>query len=510
MTCNNNCFNPCRNYPTGSLNDYNICINKYNYNDSCFVPYTYPYIPNCQPCIPNCQPCLSNCQPCIPNCQPQQQFCQQKPICQSLNFSSNPTSVSVPSDICVPIIPPLNTQTLIVPGIGPFSSILVTSGSVVNITGTLSTVVPPGITQTILGFPITGQAPNGTVVTTTITPSGAQVSTNQGVIGVVSGPALLEISQNGANLVINNASGQLSTGTIRPVVFTITTGTTPTVIGGVTIPANTTAIVNITTTQQTITIGQTVFPITAFSFLPGIGTTFVNGGTVTPINSTGTINLTLGTAGTVTNTTIEGVPVTLNGLTPATLTIGPTSAVLNVNGVNIPITSGIVLSNGPNGASITIGNTTIPILSGVFLNINGSITVLIPPLPTPTCTVTQTPVRLTGMAQCFSLNSSGQLLISVQGQYNIFANAIFQENANGTRTIYIYKIDASGNQILLSTNTINASATGTTNVSTTTSAFLNTCDRIYVAVSQNSNNNTGSGGTTLTATVNLNINLINC
>jgi len=122
------------------------------------------------------------------------------------------------------------------------------------------------------------------------------------------------------------------------------------------------------------------------------------------------------------------------------------------------------------GTPIPIGSTTIP--AGTVTVINGF-----------------TGVPATNIGGITLIN--GQFAVPCAGRYFISGTVCFVANAVGTRTLYIYRVDASTGIISqLAANTVPAvSATVPTCVNASTAADLRAGDRIFFAVTQTSGAN---------------------
>jgi len=138
------------------------------------------------------------------------------------------------------------------------------------------------------------------------------------------------------------------------------------------------------------------------------------------------------------------------------------------------ITSSSTITSIPTGTvgvaptPIPIGSTTIPV------NTVTSITGL---TGVPTINIGGITVNAT----------TGQLTVPIAGRYDISAYVSFMANAIGTREIYIYKVDVTTGIIsLLASDSRNATIVGSTNATISTTAQLNSGDRIFYAVTQNS------------------------
>jgi len=135
------------------------------------------------------------------------------------------------------------------------------------------------------------------------------------------------------------------------------------------------------------------------------------------------------------------------------------------------------ITTAPTATTVPTGGTPIPV---------GSTTV-----PAGTVTV------ITGFSGIPSTNvggisvSNGQFTIPSAGRYFISGTVCFVANATGSRTLYIYRIDATTGLISqLAANTVPAiSATVPTCVNASTAADLNAGDRLFFAVTQTSGAN---------------------
>lgn len=142
----------------------------------------------------------------------------------------------------------------------------------------------------------------------------------------------------------------------------------------------------------------------------------------------------------------------------------------NVTFITNPATATTITSNpvGTAPTPIPAGSTVIP--AGTVVPITG---------------FSGTPIVNCGG---ITVNSgTGQFTIPISGRYIISGSVIFSPNATGTREVYIYRVSGTSGIIsLLASDSRNATAVGTTNVTVTTTADLLAGDRIFFAATQNS------------------------
>ncbi|AYV85518.1 MAG: hypothetical protein Satyrvirus21_2 [Satyrvirus sp.] len=152
------------------------------------------------------------------------------------------------------------------------------------------------------------------------------------------------------------------------------------------------------------------------------------------------------------------------------------------------------INNFNNSTSATFSNICIPSSSVTYITAAPTPTTVPTngtPIPAGTGTVTTiigfTSAPITNIGGITLNVSNGQFTIPATGSYFISGSFNYSANPTGVRQIYIYKIDATNNFIiLLASDNRPATTVGQTTSAVATTAELNAGDRIFFATTQNS------------------------